>query len=226
MLLCTGCAPAADPAEEALAYAEQWFGQAAAGARGEHLCHALGLLKHAQFTCDELLEHAARIEPASRELTQARPRECMAEVCGEFFELTFHSRERAGQNIAEREEAEESEEIVVLKKDNGQYRLYWYRSASLMALLTPRHHNPAEAEKSPEQAAYDELTQRYPGLYSWPPCENVRVSSSNLMTDLMPRDNLNTAQMETLAAACGDHFCFGFIGNKVAAVCPHNKGES
>ena len=75
-------------------------------------------------------------------------------------------------------------------------------------------------EKDPEQQAYDEITARYPALYQYPPCYDIRVSSSNLRGELMRKNEINVATIDALAAQCGESFCFGLVGNKIAAVCP------
>ena len=51
---------------DSLAFIEQWFDEAAAGARDDTLCHGLGTLKHPEITCAEMLEHAARVVSDSR----------------------------------------------------------------------------------------------------------------------------------------------------------------
>ena len=99
-------------------------------------------------------------------------------------------------------------------------RLYWYRSDSLLALLKPAENAAADDAKDPIQTAYDELTARYPALYSFPPCYGVRPSSSNLVGELRRPDALDVQEIEQLAAACGATFCFALVGNKIATLCP------
>lgn len=201
------CSPAENDHQSALAFTQGWFDQARAGVRDEALCHGLGLLKHPPFSCADLLDHAAQVK--QRNLTAVTPMDCMESVCGEFYELRFDGSDTAGN---------EASEIVVLKKDNGQLRMYWYRSTSLLKLLASPEDDPLE--KSPEQRAYVNLTNRYPELYAWPPCYGVRVSSSNLMAPLTPVDGIDVSKTSTLAAQCGPTFCFAFVGNKVASLCP------
>ncbi|MEM9621377.1 MAG: hypothetical protein AAF993_06990 [Pseudomonadota bacterium] len=208
--LLAACSTEPPPATLAEQFTLSWFTQAHQDVRGEHLCHALGLLKHPQFTCDELLDHAADIIPDSRELVSITPRECIGDVCGDFFELTFRSHTKNGAD---------SEEIALVKRDDGVFRLYWYRSTSLLALLQPANAQ-TPGEKSPEQAAYSALTERYPGLYQFPPCYDIRVSSSNLMGELAAAEQLDPVQVEQAAATCGPSFCLAFVGRKVASVCP------
>ena len=98
--------------------------------------------------------------------------------------------------------------------------MYWYRSDSLLTLLRPAKEDEDVSAKDPIQAAYDEITARYPALYSYPPCYGVRASSSNLVGGLMSKDELDVAAIEQRAAACGEGFCFALVGNKVATLCP------
>jgi len=224
--LLSACTPAADPHAQAAAYANQWFAQASSIAQQEpaetaahqgnthdHLCHAMGLLKHPQFSCSELLQHAARINPQSRQLSSNQTRKCVGSVCGEFYELTYRSSNHQGV---------EGEEIMLLKKDKGAFRVYWYRSASLMAMLTAADDKQQPGNgKSADQVAYDQLTEQYPGLYQYPPCYQVRVSSSNLRGQLTAPMDVDPGIIEQQAAACGAAFCLAFVGTKVASVCPH-----
>ena len=70
------------------------------------------------------------------------------------------------------------------------------------------------------QIAYDEITARYPALYSYPPCYGTRPSSTTLVGELMQKDNIDVAQVEALAVDCGNQFCFALVGNKIATLCP------
>ena len=199
----------AETRQQSLAFVGGWFDKAQAGAQDENLCHGIGLLKHPSVDCSQMLRAAADIDPATRSLESINPQDCFSSVCGEFIEIRFDSRDLAGNEVRE---------TALLKRDDGQFRMYWYRSDGLLAQI--RADNPIEAEeKDPQQVAYDEIIARYPSLYSYPPCYGVRVSSSNLAGDLMPIDAMDEAEIERLAATCPERFCFGLVGQKIAPVC-------
>ena len=201
---------AAETRQQSLAFVGDWFDKAGEGAQNEDLCHGIGLLKHPGVDCAQMLGAAAEIDPTTRSVETIRPQDCFSGVCGEFIEIRFDSRDLSGNEIRE---------TALLKRDDGQFRMYWYRSDSLLARL--RADNPIEAdEKEPEQLAYDEIIARYPSLYAYPPCYGVRVSSSNLAGDLMPKDAMDVAEIERLAATCPELFCFGLVGQKIAPICP------
>jgi hypothetical protein len=187
-----------------------WFDAAAAGAAGDEHCHGLGLLKHPEFTCDDMLDHARRIDPESRVIEKIATRDCVAGVCGEFVEVSLTSRDKAGNNVRE---------TALVKQDEGKLRLYWYRSDTMEQAYREAHPQPDADDEDPLQAAYDELTARYPSLYEFPRCFDVRVSSSNLAGKLMAMDAVDVAMIETLAGNCGGTFCFGLVGSKIAPVC-------
>jgi hypothetical protein len=197
--------------EQSLAFITQWFQLAADGARDDTLCHGLGTLKHPEISCTEMLDHAARVDAASRRVTAFKRRDCFGDVCGEFIEIGFSSVDGDGNELRE---------TAVLKQDDGALRMYWYRSDSLLTLLRPAAEDADTGDKDPIQAAYDEITARYPALYSFPPCYDVRASSSNLVGELMSRDALDVAEIEQRAATCGERFCFALVGNKIATLCP------
>ncbi len=198
--------------DAALAFLGDWFDQANAGAREESLCHAFGVLKHPEFTCADMLEHAARVDPATRTIASISPMACFGDVCGDFLQVEFDSRDPAGNEVSEN---------AVLKRDEGRFRLYWYRSDTLLAELRASQPDPEEAEaKDPEQVAYDQLVARYPALYSYPPCYGVRASSSNLRGKPTAIEAIDPAAVEARAAACGETFCFALVGSKIATLCP------
>ena len=197
--------------EQALNLLNEWFAAAAAGERSDNLCHGLGTLKHPEVSCADMLEHAARIDQATRHVERLKDMDCFGDVCGAFVQIELTSRDQSGVEIRE---------SALLKQDEGIFRLYWYRSDSLLEQLRAAMPDSREDEKDPEQQAYDEITARYPALYQYPPCYDIRVSSSNLRGELMRKNEINVATIDALAAQCGESFCFGLVGNKIAAVCP------
>ena len=76
------CAACTDPgpSDEKLAAVgfKNWLADAEAGIREG--CHGLGMLKHSEFTCAELMRYAARGDPASRVIRVAQPKDCFADV--------------------------------------------------------------------------------------------------------------------------------------------------
>ncbi len=204
------CQPQPDPQAESLNYLAGWFQKAGAGERGDDLCHGLGLLKHAQFSCADMLAGAAKIDPARRTIGRFKARDCFESVCGTFYELEFSGFDLAGNEV---------DETAILKQDEGQLRVYWYRSSTMLQALAASE--PEEEEKAPEQVAYDALTALFPSLYQYPPCYGVRPSSSNLRGDMFVMQNADVAQIEALAAACGEQFCFALVGQKIATLCPN-----
>ena len=213
--LCVGVPGCEDPQQiardDALAALQAWFQAAEQGERDDRHCHGLGTLKHPELSCADMLAAAATIDNTSRTITRIETMDCFAGVCGAFHQIELASQTKGGDVQSEQ---------ALVKRDDGIARVYWYRSDTLMASLRAANPVPDEQEKDPLQAAYDEITARYPALYQFPPCLDVRVSSSNLMTDLMPRDGIDVNLVERLAGECGDAFCFGLVGNKIAAVCP------
>jgi hypothetical protein len=213
MCLATGACTdkAAQLQDDSLAHAQQWFALAKTGNGDETSCHGLGLLKHPAVTCTQMLEYAGRVDATSRRITGVTPRECFDSVCGEFVELNFTGFDDAGNEI---------NETVLLKRDEGRMRTYWYRSNMLMASLRAANPEPDEDGKDPQQLAYDALVARYPSLYAFPPCYAIRPSSSNLVGDLMAKDAVDVTVVENLASQCPDTFCFALVGNKIATLCP------
>lgn len=206
------CAERQPPlSDQITTYLDGWFAAAESGARDDDLCHGLGLLKHSQFSCAEYLEHAARVNPTTRAISSITPTDCFAKVCGEFFQVDLSGFDKAGNEL---------NESAVLKRDNGKLKLYWYRSDSLIAELRAANPDPGDDDKDPQQAAYDEIIARYPSLYQYPPCYQVRPSSSNMVGSLQARDNIDTTKVDQWAEACGASFCFALVGEKIASLCP------
>lgn len=201
----------AQTSEQSLTFLTGWFDEASSGKRDDALCHGLGVMKHPEVSCADMLEHAGRVEPTSRVVQTVRALDCFSDICGEFIEVTFNSHDLAGN---------ETRESAVLKRDDGVMRLYWYRSDSLLETLRGAGEEDAEEDKDPLQIAYDEVIARYPKLYAYPRCYDVRVSSSNLAGTLMPLDAMDEAAITDYAMNCGESFCFALVGNKIAPLCP------
>lgn len=197
--------------DASLAHAQQWFALADTGADDDENCHGLGLLKHPGVSCAQMLAFASEVDSASRQITGVTPRDCFETVCGEFVELNFSGQDLAGNEV---------NEMLLLKRDDGRMKTYLYRSNLLLTALGTETPSLEENDKSPQQIAYDEVVARYPGLYSYPPCYGIRPSSSNLVGELMPRDNMDVAAVDQRAQQCGDTFCLALVGNKIATLCP------
>jgi len=198
-----------DIANAGLSQLGDWFQIAASGQRGDEHCHAFGLLKHAEATCADMLEHASRIDANERIVTSTRFIECLETVCGEFLEVELEGIDSTGRNVSE---------IAVLKRDNESFRLYWYRTDSLISALQPGEHN--DTPEDDDRRAYTQLTNEHPSLYQFPQCLDVRVSSSNMVGALVRPSDIDTADFEIRTANCPDAFCIAFVGRKVAGVCP------
>ena len=181
-------------------------------------CHAYGLIKHPETSCEEMLQHAQKVTHETRALSSKRSLECFDSVCGEFIELEMESKDSKNRSI---------KEIAVLKKDNDSFKLYWYRTNSLLTVINERSKTQASGTNNLEEEAKQEqldrtyayLTNKIPELYQFPTCLGTRITSSNLIGDLMPKDNVTLADFVTRAKKCDKDLCVGMIGKKVAAVC-------
>lgn len=204
-----GCTPPQPKLEEiADDFLTTWFSEPPKD--DDNRCHGLGTLKHNEFTCLDMQQFAARVDPARRTLVAQRAHDCFARVCGDFAEVEFDSHDHAGNPVRE---------TAIVKRDDGTVRLYWYRSDLMLAAYKAANPEPEE-EKEPIQVAYDEITARYPALYQYPPCYGVRASSSTLVAELMVRDAIDVEAVEQLAENCGETFCFSLVGEKIAPLCP------
>jgi hypothetical protein len=212
VLFLTACTDkTAELQDASLAHAQQWFALADTGADGDENCHGLGLLKHPAVSCAQMLSFASKVDSASRQITGITPRDCFESVCGEFIEINFSARDQAGNEVTE---------MLLLKRDDGRMKTYLYRSNLLLSELGTENPANREEEKSPQQIAYDEVVARYPSLYTYPPCYGIRPSSSNLVGELMARDNMNVNAVDKRAQQCGATFCLALVGNKIATLCP------
>ena len=181
-------------------------------------CHAYGLIKHPETSCEEMLQHAQKVTHETRALSSKRSLECFDSVCGEFIELEMESKDSKNRSI---------KEIAVLKKDNDSFKLYWYRTNSLLTVINERAKTQASGANNLEEEAKQEqldrtyayLTNKIPELYQFPTCLGTRITSSNLIGDLMPKDSVTLADFVSRAKKCDKDLCVGMIGKKVAAVC-------
>lgn len=203
---------AAEKQQQGLTFLTSWFTKAAAGQREDTLCHGLGQLKHPAISCAQMLSAAANIDPQTRNIVGVHPQDCFGGVCGDFLEIRIDSHDMAGN---------ETQETALLKRDEGQFRLYWYRTNEILATLRAAQTDQEEENpKDPVHVAYDRLVAIYPSLYTYPPCYGVRVSSTNLAGELMRFDDIDVEFVETLAQQCPETFCFSLVGQKIAAICP------
>ena len=124
--------------------------------------------------------------------------------------MRLNSRDDAGNEL---------DETHILKRDDGRLRVYWYRNDKLINELRTEFTDEPET-KDPVQQAYDKLKARYPELYQYPPCYGVRASSSTLVGELMPETSVDVERVHQLASECGETFCFGLVGSKIAPLCP------
>jgi hypothetical protein len=214
-LCVAGCGESKEEiANDGLAHLTAWFEVAARGERDDEHCHAFGLLKHREATCGDMLEHASRIVQSERTVTSTRFMECLETVCGEFFEVELASVDAGGREV---------EEIAVLKRDSGQFRVYWYRTNSLLTAIEDRQAAEDSIDAGADaklESAYTRLTNEFPEFYQYPPCRGVRVSSSNLVGALLPPGDTDPGEFATRAEQCPDTFCIAFVGKKIGAVCP------
>lgn len=207
-----GCGPAEPDFEEAASsFLRQWFSEGVVAQ--DNRCHGMGTLKHPEFTCLDMQTFASRIDPTTRIIERANRHDCFGSICGEFIEFEMTSIDLAGNPIREN---------AVLKRDDGQIRLYWYRSDLMLEAYRAAHPEP-EDEKDPVHVAYDEITARYPALYQYPPCLDERVSSSVLIGELMAKDEIDVQVVEARAQACDETFCFALVGQKIATLCPSRR---
>ena len=221
LILCFFTTSACQDKEElnqqaALGVFNQWATQNQS--QGSDSCHAYGLIKHPETSCEEMLLHAQKVIHETRALSSKRNLECFDSVCGEFIELEMESKDSRNRSI---------KEIAVLKKDNDSFKLYWYRTNSLLTAINERTKTQARGTNNLEQEAkreqldrtYAYLTNKIPELYQFPACLDTRITSSNLIGDLMPKDSVTFADFVTRAKKCDKDICVGMIGKKVAAVC-------
>lgn len=169
-----------------------------------------------------MIEHAASLLTDTREIDSVKLLECYGqgtkEVCGEFAEIRFRSQDSQGTEV---------QEGMVLKRDDGIFRMYWYRSDTLFTELARR----SEAEEADStqsrmalqqqrlQAVYTQLVERDPAIYRFPPCIDARVRSSVMLGGLMAPNEVTGQELEERAKGCSLELCLALVGKKVAPLC-------
>ena len=211
---------------QALEAAGRWFDQAHASKAAEAVplpsCHAFGLIKFTDASCEDMIEHAAALDPSTRRIDNVRLLECFGqgnkEVCGEFAEIWFNTQNADGVSVREG---------MVLKRDKDAFRMYWYRSDTLFTQITNRAERE-EAETSSAKmaerqekldAVYTQIVEREPGVYSYPACIDVRVSSSSMIGGLIKQENVTAAELNRRATQCSKALCLALVGKRIAALC-------
>ncbi len=184
-------------------------------------CHAYGLIKHPETSCLEMLEHAKKILPGERQISSSRTLECFDSVCGDFIELEIEGKDLEDRDV---------KEIAVLKKDNNTFRVYWYRTNTLVRAIENRSNSQSEQTdakylKKQEElnSAYAYLTNKIPEIYQFPSCLDVRITSSNLVGELVPAEKVTLSDFSSRATKCDGALCIGLVGKKIAAVCQENN---
>ena len=226
-VLLTSCAP--DPSaiqSQALQAASAWFDQAKASQENDDTtppsCHAFGLLKFTDASCGDMIEHAARLDDSTRRIESVELLKCFGqgakEVCGEFAEIWFNTQTVDGVGV---------KEGMVLKRDNEQFRLYWYRSDTLFTELTDRTARQEAGSKSGQMAIkqeqldaiYTQIVEREPSVYAYPPCIDARVTSSAMIGELIPQQQVTGLVLDRRADQCAKDLCLALVGKRIAALC-------
>jgi hypothetical protein len=196
-----------------------WF--LAAATDNPPSCHAFGLVKFYDASCADMYEHAAKIAPESRTITSSKLLKCYGqgaqELCGEFVEIWLTSMDTHGNTI---------QEGAVLKRDDGVFRLYWYRSDALFTTLTQRAESTDEDyeralkdNQTQLEAVYAEIVQRQPALYQFVMCTDASVSSSKLVGKPIAPKDISAADMTLRALQCPENFCLALVGKRIAPLC-------
>ncbi|MBL6814933.1 MAG: hypothetical protein ISQ65_06815 [Pseudomonadales bacterium] len=223
----SACAP--DPGviqSKALETAGQWFDQAhasqAAEAAPPPTCHAFGLIKFTDASCDDMIEHAAALDPKTRRIESVRLLECFGqggkEVCGDFAEIWFNTQNADGVSVREG---------MVLKRDNDAFRMYWYRSDTLFTLIANRaareEAGTTSAQMAEKQekldAVYTQIVERDPGVYTYPPCIDAQVTSAAMLGGLLSQEMVTATELDRRAEQCNKALCLALVGKRIAALC-------
>ena len=169
-----------------------------------------------------MIEHAARLDGTTRRIESVEMLECFGqggkEVCGEFAEIWFSTRTVDGVGV---------KEGMVLKRDNEQFRLYWYRSDTLFTELTDRTARQEADSKSGQMAIkqeqldaiYTQVVERDPSVYAYPPCIDARVTSSAMIGELIPQQQVTGLVLDRRADQCAKDLCLALVGKRIAALC-------
>ena len=169
-----------------------------------------------------MIDHAASLLPDTREIDSVKLLECYGqgakEVCGEFAEIWFQAQDAQGTRI---------KEGMVLKRDDGTFRMYWYRSDTLFTELI--HRSEAQDASSTQaqlalqqqrlQAVYTQLVERDPAVYQFPPCIDTQVRSPIMVGDPLKASQVSGALLETRAKSCQFSLCLALVGRKIAPLC-------
>lgn len=195
-----------------------WF--SAAATDNPPSCHAFGLVKFHDASCADMYEHAAQIEPGSRKITSSKLLQCYGQgrqrLCGEFVQIWLTARNTSGNTI---------QEGAVLKRDEGVFRLYWYRSDALFTTLIKRSEGDKDDERALKdkraqlEAVYAEIVQRQPALYQFVMCTDASVSSSKLVGKPVNPKDISATDMASRAQQCPEIFCLALVGKRIAPLC-------
>ena len=168
-----------------------------------------------------MIEHAARLDASTRRIDSVELLKCFGqgakEVCGEFAEIWFNTQTMDGVGV---------KEGMVLKRDNDEFRLYWYRSDTLFTELTDRAErqrlapNPQMAAKQEQlDAVYTQMVERDPSVYAYPPCIDARVSRSAMIGELIAQREVTGLVLDRRAEQCAKDLCLTLVGKRIAALC-------
>ena len=223
VIFLAGCAPDPSVARLTLQAAAAWFDQAQASLENDGAappsCHAFGLLKFNDASCSDMIEHAARLDASTRQIDSVELMKCFGqgskEVCGEFAEIWFNSQTMDGVSV---------KEGMVLKRDNDEFRLYWYRSDTLFTellieLATQAQSAQMAAKQEQLDAVYTQMVERDPSVYAYPPCIDARASRSAMIGELIAQRNVTGLELDRRAEQCAKDLCLTLVGKRIAALC-------
>jgi hypothetical protein len=116
---------------------------------------------------------------------------------------------------------------MVLKRDDGTFRMYWYRSDTLFTELTRRSEiqdaDSTQAQLALQQqrlkAVYTQLVERDPAIYRFPPCIDAQVRSSVMLGGLLAPSEVSGQELEERAKTCSLQLCLALVGRKMAPLC-------